>query len=74
MSTIKDKLDNLNSQVDTVMEQPIVETPKVTVAVVASIYTIFDAEDPIDVLVGAALTEEFTGITVVRQSASLYSV
>lgn len=74
MSTIKDKLDIFNSQVEMFIEQPVVENPKVIAAPVVSIYTIVDAEDPIDVLVGAILTEEFTGITIVRQSASLYSI
>ena len=36
------------------------ETPTV------SLYTVVDEEDPIDVLVGAAMTERFASVTISR--------
>ena len=40
----------------------------------AAIYTAEFEEDPIDVLVAAAMTEKFSGVTINRQACGLYLI
>lgn len=40
----------------------------------ASIYTVVDEEDPIDVMVGKAMVAKFTGVTVNRQAPGMYLI
>ena len=73
MEIIKDKIDVFSSQVDNFMEMPeVIEEAK---AEDVPAYTTVDAEDPIDVLVGASMaTSRFAGISISRQTPGLYLI
>ena len=64
MQTIKDKIDIFSNQVEGFTELDGIEEAEETPTV--SLYTVVDEEDPIDVLVGAAMTERFAGVTISR--------
>ena len=64
MQTIKDKIDIFSNQVEGFTEQADMEEAEETPTV--SLYTVVDEEDPIDVLVGAAMTERFANVTISR--------
>ena len=72
MQTIKDKIDIFSNQVEGFTEQADMEEAEETPTV--SLYTVVDQEDPIDVLVGAAVTERFANVTISRQTPGIYVI
>ena len=74
MATIKDKISIYSSQTENIMEmmEPVEEVKVETET--ATVYTVEDAEDPIDVLVGAAMTERFAAVSIRRQAPGQYLI
>ena len=67
MATIKDKLDDFSSQVSGFMElPPEPEASEDAAKEGAKVYEVVEPEDDIDVMVSAAMTQKFAGITISR--------